>query len=54
MALLALSAAMAAGCALSRAAIFFWACVFYLSKVYQLGDTLLILLTMCYLRLATR
>ncbi|XP_006650449.2 elongation of fatty acids protein 3-like [Oryza brachyantha] len=64
--LLALSAAMAAGCALSVAAtapsrwwafcfppggataasgpVFFWAHVFYLSKVYELGDTLLILL----------
>ena len=66
--LLALSAAMAAGCALSTAAtapaprlawpfcfpprgateasgpVFFWAHVFYLSKVYELGDTLLILL----------
>ena len=59
--LLALSAAMAAGCALSTAAaaprwawpfcfpprgateasgpVFFWAHVFYLSKVYELGDT---------------
>ncbi|GJM96317.1 hypothetical protein PR202_ga13139 [Eleusine coracana subsp. coracana] len=66
--LLALSAAMAAGCALSTYAtappprwrwpfcfppggateasgpVFFWAHVFYLSKVYELGDTLLILL----------
>ncbi|KAF8681908.1 hypothetical protein HU200_045359 [Digitaria exilis] len=68
--LLALSAAMAAGCALSTAAtapssprrwawpfcfppggateasgpVFFWAHVFYLSKVYELGDTALILL----------
>ncbi|CAL4935446.1 unnamed protein product [Urochloa decumbens] len=70
--LLALSAAMAAGCALSTATasaaapprprwawpfcfppggateasgpVFFWAHVFYLSKVYELGDTLLILL----------
>lgn len=66
--LLALSAAMAAGCALSTAAtapaprwawpfcfpprgateasgpVFFWAHVFYLSKLYELGDTLLILL----------
>lgn len=66
--LLALSAAMAGGCALSTAAtapaprwawafcfpprgateasgpVFFWAHVFYLSKVYELGDTLLILL----------
>jgi hypothetical protein len=28
--------------------------VFYLSKVYKLGDTLLILLAMCYLKLTTR
>lgn len=62
--LLALSAAMAAGCALSAAAtapswrwpfcfpratppsgpVFFWAHVFYLSKIYELGDTLLIVL----------
>ncbi|KAF7052194.1 hypothetical protein CFC21_060323 [Triticum aestivum] len=64
--LLALSAAMAAGCVLSAAAtapsprwafcfppdgateasgpVFFWAHVFYLSKMYELGDTLLILL----------
>ncbi|KAG8062213.1 hypothetical protein GUJ93_ZPchr0003g18394 [Zizania palustris] len=64
--LLALSAAMAAGCVLSVAAtapspwwafcfppggataaagpVFFWAHVFYLSKIYELGDTLLILL----------
>jgi hypothetical protein len=66
--LLTLSAAMAAGCALSMVAtapaprwawpfcflprgateasgpVFFWAHVFYLSKVYELGDTLLILL----------
>lgn len=63
--LLAVSAAMAAGCVLSAAAtapsprwvfcfppgatepsgpVFFWAHVFYLSKIYELGDTLLILL----------
>ncbi|CAL9046543.1 fatty acid elongase 3-like [Musa acuminata AAA Group] len=63
--LLILSAAMAAGCALSATArlpsprwlfcfppsaipragpLFFWAHVFYLSKLYELGDTLLILL----------
>ena len=28
--------------------------MFYLSKLYDLGDTLLILLAMCYLWLATR